>query len=118
MQKYFLPIFISAMAVSSFVIPIRKNAVTRTLSPKLEYLYTIGNGTDRAINFYMSTDSINWQQFTLENNFQKKISYPQETMFFKIYSSHADFLCYNITGNTVYKIYYNPAINRFDLLKY
>ncbi|MEO8770625.1 MAG: hypothetical protein ABI402_11085 [Ferruginibacter sp.] len=118
MQKYFLPLFISAIAAFSFVVPIQKTAIKKIQSHNSNYLYTIGNGTERTMNFYVSTDSVMWQQFTLENNFQEKLSYPQETIFFKIYSSHSNFLCYKIAGNTVYKIYFNPAIDRYDLLKY
>ena len=118
MKKYILLLFISSIVILSFTLPTQKAAIKKTASDYTDYIYTIGNGTDRTINFYLSTDSVKWKQISIENNFQEKLSYPQEKIFFKIYSSHTDFVCYNLTGNTVYKIYFNPAIDRYDLLKY
>ena len=89
--------------------------------PKIEngrYAYTFGNGTDWEINFFLSTDSIKWKQFTIEPSHQEKMYYDNEKLYFKIYTSKGRRVEYKIPGNVVYKIYFNPATNNFDLLKF
>lgn len=83
-----------------------------------KYTYTIGNGTDREINFFISTDSSNWEQITVVNSFQKKLYFDNERIFFKIHTSHNKYIVYKLKGNVTYKIYFNPDNNSFDLLKF
>ena len=109
-------ILISTILLHSFTLPHKEKVKQVVKHGNTKYLYKIGNGTDRDINFYLSPDSLKWQKFTVEMGFQSKEYFDYEKMYFKVDTRPNVFVVYRIKGNQSYKIYYNRSINKFDLV--
>ncbi|MEO7524190.1 MAG: hypothetical protein ABIT58_08855 [Ferruginibacter sp.] len=116
MPSNYISILMSIIFLYTINSPDREKIEVPLVSADTKYSYVIGNGTDRVLNFYMSTDSSKWEMQTLKNNFQARLFYEQSAMFFKVYTKQNSFISYKISGNATYKIYFNPGVKKYDLM--
>jgi hypothetical protein len=81
------------------------------------FSYSILNGTDRELKYFISTDESNWQEANLESLYSQTFSSGLPYFFFKIYTNTFNFVSYKITPTDRYKIILNNG-NKWDLIKY
>ena len=116
MKKCYLLLLSTVLLFFLFAFKPKEKTFCNRKFANTQYSYQIGNGTDRDLNFYMSADSLNWIQYTVAPNYQEKLLYDYDKMYFKVYTSHTEFVSYKLRGNATYKLYFNPAIKKFDLV--
>jgi hypothetical protein len=90
----------------------------KSQSSQTTYGFKITNETTVVVNFQLSLDGINWQEFSLKPSYFNNYNFQQPEIFFRISTQGAGTAQYKIGYNDRYKIQYNPNKRMFDLFNY
>jgi hypothetical protein len=92
--------------------------VDSTLKSDYKYSYTIDNGSNKVLKYFISLDNNNWEETSLRSSYQQVYTFEQREIYFKIKTDNFKFSTYKLTPNERYKIFWNEKLQKWDLTRY